>query len=332
MKKKWPVILVFLLFLPQCSKQSKSGQAPSPVNPVLASENKVILTIADVRLTNRDLKNFIKLQYADIFEQKNNDKLISRLFDVFCEQRIILFKANQDGTQVGDDEITSYLSEAQSRRQDLEIDPELIRNALKVQKYLLANAYKNIEVSDSEVAGYYEANLKEFQKNEEIQLFQIMIKDREKLLAVRSELLNQPSRFEEIARRESVSPEAANGGAMGFFEKGVLPQEMEEVVFSLKVNEISPIVESPYGFHLFKITQKKKSRRLLLAAVKDEIKSKLLSAKLSVAYGEFLQRLKTEVPVRIDLKNLYFTYIKSDPGVNQDESKNFSDSSNSPDN
>ena len=96
-----------------------------------------------------------------------------------------------------------------------------------------------------------------------------MVNDREKLLKIRSELLKQPSRFEEIARSESISPEAANGGAMGFFEKGMLPQEMEEVVFSLKVNEISPIVESPYGFHLFKVTQKRKARMQLLADVKD---------------------------------------------------------------
>lgn len=316
MNKKWFFILVFALFLDQCKNQANGGKAPTPADQAAANEKKVILSIADVSLTNRDLKNFIKLQYSDIFEQKNNDKLLSRLFDIFCEQQIICFKANQVGIQVGDDEITAYLGEVQSRRQDLNIDRRLISNVLKVQKYLLAGAYKDIDVSDQEVAKFYEANLKEFQKNEEIRLFQIMTNDREKLLAIRSELLNQPSRFEEIARKDSVSPEAANGGAMGFFEKGMLPQEMEEVVFSLKVNEISPIVESPYGFHLFKIAQKKKSRMLLLAAVKDEIKSKLLSAKMTAAYGEFLQKLKAEVPVRIDHKNLYFTYIKSDSGVN----------------
>ncbi|TFG75979.1 MAG: hypothetical protein E4H23_10125 [Chrysiogenales bacterium] len=316
MNKKWFFILAFALFLAQCKNQSAGGKVPPPVDRAAADESKVILTITDVSLTNRDLKNFIKLQYSDVFKQKNNDKLLSRLFDVFCEQQVICFKANQDNIQVGDDEINEYLKEIQSRRQDLDIDREMIRNVLKVQKYLLARAYKDIEVSDNETAKFYEANLREFQKSEEIQLFQILVKDRENLLAIRSELLNQPSRFEEIARSKSLSPEAANGGAMGFFEKGMLPQEMEEVVFSLKVNEISPIVESPYGFHLFKITQKKKSRMLLLAAVKDEIRSKLLSAKLSAAYEEFSKELRDEVPVRIDQKNLYFTYIKSDSGVN----------------
>jgi parvulin-like peptidyl-prolyl isomerase len=316
MNKKWFFILAFALFFGQCKNQSDGGKVPTPVDQAAASESKVILSITDVSLTNRDLKNFIKLQYSDVFEQKNNDKLLSRLFDVFCEQQIIWFKAKQSDIQVGGDEISAYLKEVQSRRPDLDIDRQMISNLLKVQKYLLVQAYKDIEVNDSEVARFYEANLKEFRKSEEIQLFQIMVKDRENLLAIRSELLNQPSRFEEIARSKSLSPEAANGGAMGFFEKGMLPQEMEEVVFSLKVNEISPIVESPYGFHLFKIIRKRKSRMLLLAAVKDEIKSKLLSARMSSAYGEFLKELKAEVPVRIDYNNLYFTYIKSDSGVN----------------
>jgi len=332
MNKKWSLILILALFLGQCKNQANGGKNPDPVEKAADNENKVILSIVDVTLTNRDLKNFFKLQYADIFKQKNNDKLLSRLFDVFCEQQVIWFKAKQEGIQVEEYEITSYLREIQSRRQDMDVDRQMIRNVLTVQKFLLATAYRDIEVNDDEAARFYEANLKDFQKSEEIQLYQIMVKDREKLLAIRSELLSQPSRFEEIARSESISPEAANNGAMGFFEKGMLPQEMEEVVFSLKVNEISPIVESPYGFHLFKIIQKKKSRMRSLAAVSDEIKSKLLSAKLSAAYGEFLKGLQAEVPVRIDYQNLYFTYIKSDSGVNQDESNNFSDRDHFPGN
>jgi peptidyl-prolyl cis-trans isomerase C/foldase protein PrsA len=118
---------------------------------------------------------------------------------------------------------------------------------------------------------------------------------------------------------------------MGLFEKGMLPKEMEDVVFSLKVNEISPIVESPYGFHLFKITQKKKARMLLLTDVKDEIKNKMLSARLEAAYQDFLTGLKTEVPVQLNYDNLYFPYIKSDSGVSQNETKNYPDGDPNPD-
>jgi parvulin-like peptidyl-prolyl isomerase len=325
MNKKLLFIFIFAAFFAQCGKSSANKKEKEAVDQANAAENKTIMAIGSISLTNRELKDFIKLQYADIFEQKNNDKLLSRLFDVFCEQQIILFKAEQANIQVSESEAADYLKEIQARRRDLVLDTPAIRNVLKVQKYLLANVYRDIAVSDAEVARFYESHLADFRKTEEIQLFQIMVTEREKLLKIRQELLKQPSRFGEVARRESMSPEAANGGAMGFFEKGILPQEMEGVVFSLKVDEISPIVESPYGFHLFKVTQKRKARMLLLAAVKDEIKNKMLSARLADAYQDFLARLKTEVPVRLNYDNLYFPYIKSDSGENKNESKTFSD-------
>lgn len=318
----WVVFLFFAVFFVQCKRSSKADDARLPADPAAAADTKVILAIEDVSLTNRDLKSFIKLHYADIIEKKDSDKLLSRLFDVFCEQQIVLFKANQQGVQVGEDQVDAYLGQIHAQRQDPGVDREIVRSILKVQKYLLSEAYRGIDVSDAEAAAYYQAHADEFRKFEEIELFQIMAADREKLLKIRSELLKQPSRFAEIARGESTSPEAASGGAMGFFEKGTLPQEMEEVVFSLKVNEISPVVESPYGFHLFKVTQKRKSRMQQLADVREKIKSQLLSAKRSAAYGEFLARLKAEVPLRIHYDQLYFAYKKSDPGVNDNENEN----------
>jgi parvulin-like peptidyl-prolyl isomerase len=331
MNKKLVFIFIFAVFFAQCNHSSAKKKAKEAVDQVTTAENKVVMAIGPISLTNRELKEFIKLQYADIFEQKDNDKLLSRLFDVFCEQQILLFKAEQANVQVSDSEAADYLKEIQARRKDLAVDALTIRNVLKVQKYLLANVYKDIAVSDAEVAHFYESHLGDFRKTEEIQLFQIMVTEREKLLKIRQELLNKPSRFDEIARRESISPEAANGGAMGFFEKGMLPQEMEGVVFSLKVDEISPIVESPYGFHLFKVTQKRKARMLLLTAVKDEIKNKMLSARLAAAYQDFLTKLKAEVPVRLNYENLYFSYIKSDSGESKNETKNFSDGDPGPD-
>jgi parvulin-like peptidyl-prolyl isomerase len=331
MSKKLIFIFIITAFFAQCKDSSANGKTKEVVGQATASEDKVIMVIGSISLTNRELKNFIKLQYADIFEQQNNDKLLSRLLDVFSEQQILLFKAEQASIQISESEAAEYLKEIQARRRDLVVDAPSIHHVLKVQKYLLANVYKDIAVSDAEVAQFYESHLTDFRRTEEIQLFQIMAKDREKLLKIRQELQNQPSRFEEFARRESISPEAANGGAMGFFEKGMLPKEMEDVVFSLKVSEISPIVESPYGFHLFKITQKRKARMLLLTAVKDEIKNKMLSARLADAYQEFLTQLKTEVPVQINYGNLYFSYIKSDSGVSENETKNYFDGNPNPD-
>lgn len=321
MKKKWVLLLVLAVFPASCREKpapAREGNAARPASGAAA----VILTVDGVNRTNEDLRRFVQLQYADGLGKQEDAKLLSRLFDVFCEKQLILYEAEREGTQVDDGEVAAFLDEARARGQTPAFDREAVRASLKVQKYLLASAYRDIDVPDAEISAYYEAHLGEYQKKEEIELSQIMVADREKLLGIRAELVRDPARFAEIARAESAAPEAARGGAMGFFEKGMLPQEMEEVVFSLKVNEISPVVESPYGFHLFKVTRRRRARMQMLADVREQIRNKLLSAKLTEAYDSFLRGLQAEVPVRIHYENLYFSYIKPDPGVNENESKN----------
>jgi parvulin-like peptidyl-prolyl isomerase len=330
MRMSIPLLLALALFSAACGDSGKKTEVPAKADPALETDNRVIVTIGTVSVTNRDLKNFIQLQHADLLQQKNSAKLLSRLFDVFCEQQIILYKAGLDGIQVSEAEVNEYLEQIRSKRQEPLLDMAAVKNALKVQKYLLANAYRDIDVSDAEVSRFYESHLTDFRRSEEIRLSQILVKDRDKLLAIRQQLLSQPSRFEELARSESLSPEAANGGAMGSFERGMLPQEMEGVVFSLPVNQISPIVESPYGFHLFKVTQRRKARTLLLAAVRDEIRDKMLSARMETAYQDVLAGLKAENPLQIRYDDLFFSYIKSDPGVSENETKNLPDGDSVP--
>lgn len=321
MMKKWVLLLVLAAFSASCRNKpgpAKEGDKAGPAS----GPAKVILTIDGVDRTSEDLKRFVQLQYADGIEKQGDAKLLSRLFDVFCEKQLILRKAEREGTQADDGEVTAFLDEARSRGQTPAFDRETVRASLKVQKYLLASVYQDIDVADAEISAYYEAHLGEYERKEEIELSQIMVADREKLLGIRTELVRDPARFAEIARAESAAPEAAKGGAMGYFEKGMLPQEMEEVVFSLKVNEISPVVESPYGFHLFKVTRRRRARTQVLADVRDQIRNKLLSAKLTEAYDSFLLGLRAEIPVRIRYENLDFTYTKPDPGENDNESKN----------
>ncbi|HOW43948.1 MAG TPA: peptidyl-prolyl cis-trans isomerase [Candidatus Aminicenantes bacterium] len=321
MNRKWVLLLVLAVFSASCRKKPAPAQGEDGAKPA-AGPAKVILTIGDVSRTNEDLKRFIQLQYADGLGKQEDAKLLSRLFDVFREQQLILYKAEREGTQVDDGEVAAFLDEARSRGQTPAFDREAVRASLKVQKHLLANAYHDIDVPDAEISAYYEAHLAEYQKKEEIELSQIMAGDRETLLRIRAELVREPARFAETARAESTAPEAAKGGAMGFFEKGMLPKEMEDVVFSLKVNEISPVVESPYGFHLFMVTRRRRARTQVLADVREQIRSLLLSAKLTDAYDAFLRGLQAEVPVRIRAENLFFPYTKPDPGVNDNESKN----------
>lgn len=323
MDRKWLVLLALALLSCQCRKEADKAPDPAAAAQAAAElDRKVILAIDGIRRSNRDLKSFIRLHYDDSLGREGNDRLLSRLFDVFQEQQLLLFKAAQEGISVGDDEIESFLAGARARGQGEPPDREAVRDALRAQKCLLATAYRDLDVPEAEIAAYYEQHPDEYRRGEEIELRQILLKDREKLLQLRAELVRRPERFEEVARAESAGPEADKGGAMGSFEKGVLPREMEEVVFSLQDGEISPIVESPYGFHLFRVLRRRRARTQPLAAVQEEIRGKLLSAKLAVAHDEFIRALRAEVPLSVHPENLFFAYKNPDPGENENESKN----------
>lgn len=317
--KRLQFVLIFLLallcfFCLNCGQKQPSEQAAESDEKAGAEaaapyENRIILQINDKQISNKDFKRFLQVQYPGLAEdpdQELSPRLMSRVFDSFVDHRIILYFAAKAQIPMHQMDFDEYLSNLKIPRES--IDEAAHADAVKVQKFLYYNVYNHIEVPDKEVNEYYRENLDEFRKKPEILLYQILVEDRETALKIRGELKNSPQKFEEMAKKQSISMEASKGGLMGYFEKGTLPKDMEDVVFSLPVNTISPVVESSYGFHIFKITEKKRERLLYLKKVKSEIKNKLLSNKLREAYREFLNQAKESLKININYKELYFQY------------------------
>jgi parvulin-like peptidyl-prolyl isomerase len=285
---------------------------------------KIVLQIDKKKFSNNDFKNFLQLQYPDISTSKGNPsptasaQLISRLFDSFVQHKTVLYIADQYDIPIEDTELEEYIGKLNVSEDS--IDMASVIDAIKVQKYLYAKVYDPIEVSEMEIRAYYNKHLDEFRKKPEVLLYQILLKDKETALRVRGILDNNPQQFDELAKKESISMEAKEGGRMGYFEEGTLPKDMEQVVFSLSPNTISPVVESSYGFHIFKITNKKRGRLLYLEKVKPEIKRKLLSEKLRIAYQDFLASAARDLAITIKYNDLYFDYQNIE-GDTSDENK-----------
>lgn len=278
---------------------------------------KIVLRIGEKKFSNNDFKQFLGHHYPDISEPTGNpgegpdNKIISRLFDSFVQHRTVLYIANQHDVTVGLEEVDQYIGKLNVPDNPRgNIDKASVIDAIKVQKFLYARIYDPIKVTENELRNYYNKHLDEFRKKPEVLLYQILLKDKESALKVRGILDNNPSKFEEYAKKESTSMEAQKGGLMGYFEEGTLPKDMEQVVFSLQPHIISPVVESAYGFHIFKITQKKKGRLLYLEKVKSEIRKKLLSEKIRIAYRQFLEKAVQDLAVTIKYESLYFEYQK----------------------
>ena len=63
-----------------------------------------------------------------------------------------------------------------------------------------------------------------------------------------------------LARKHSLSPDAKQGGDLGWFERGAMPPIFEQVCFALPEGKVSDVVASSYGFHLFKVIGRRPAR------------------------------------------------------------------------
>ncbi|MCK4835556.1 MAG: peptidyl-prolyl cis-trans isomerase [Candidatus Aminicenantes bacterium] len=310
-------LITLVLFQWCCSDHSAStekGDLDKRDTPSLQVDTQEILVVGNKHFTNSNLKEFIKNQYPDIASSYNNHNLLSRLFDIFIEQEVILYEIEKDKINLDKIETKDFMETLQI---ETKLKSRHFNEKLKTQKYLYFKIYQEIKVTDKEIRDYYNDNKEQFRKNDEVLLYQIFVKNKEKSTQISGVLKNFPNKFEETASKESESPDAKHKGLMGYFERGTLPKDMEDMVFSLKINEISPVVETPYGYHIFKVTKKRKKRMMFLSAVKEDIKSNILSEKFKSAYEAYLAKLKNNINIKINHKNLFFPYFATKGDQNE---------------
>ena len=159
--------------------------------------------------------------------------------------------------------------------------------------------YDRLEITQQEVEAYYHDNFADFKEAEEVRARQILLASEEKARQVLA-LLRQGESFAEMARLHSLSPDAAQGGDLGFFPRGQMPEEFDSVVFKLTPGRISDIVQTPYGFHLFLVEEHRKPAQPTLEEIRPRIESILLERKKESAYNDWLIRLRSKAFIKID--------------------------------
>lgn len=156
----------------------------------------------------------------------------------------------------------------------------------------------NVQVSDEEVKKFYDENAAKFQGNEQRRASHILIgfgasasaEQKQAAKAKAQELLaaikKNPKSFEELAIKNSQDPgSAVKGGDLGSFGRGAMVKAFEEAAFSMKVNQVSDLVESEFGYHIIKLTEIS-GQGSDFASLKPQIKGELIFQKAQALFVE----------------------------------------------
>lgn len=168
-----------------------------------------------------------------------------------------------------------------------------------------------VKLAPDAIEAYYKANPKEFESPEQVRaefvvLSQAAMAEREtippedvqahydqtiaprykerlaarrKIEEILAEAKKDPERFAELAKAQSQDPGSApEGGALGYFGRGAMVKPFEDAVFKLKRGEISPVVETEFGYHIIRLTgirkdpggaEERSASHILITAPKD---------------------------------------------------------------
>ena len=109
--------------------------------------------------------------------------------------------------------------------------------------------------------------------------------------------------FEDLAKKQSDGPSAAQGGDLSYFKRGVLAKVLEDRVFSLKAGETTDVIPTKQGFVILKVTEHQMAGVPTLKEVEPRIQDALYMQKLQPALRAYLTKLREEA--FIDIKPGY---------------------------
>ena len=177
---------------------------------------------------------------------------------------------------------------------------EEIRAQLMIKKLIRQQVHDKIKITPKELKKYFDSHKEEFNRKEMVRVRQIAVDTKKEANKIRKQLLSGKS-FIKLAKEFSQSPDRENGGDLGFFTRGQMPGEFDEAAFSLKkINRISQVFRSDYGYHIFQLVGKRRAKKLKFDEVKDKIHKIIKEQRESEEFSRWFSNLKKQTDIKIN--------------------------------
>lgn len=303
------LMVTFAVSILACSQNFGFKEKMDDDHVALVNEIPIVIGDINDRFTKLK-KNMGNKAYKD--EEAENDVKRAILNELIYRTLLLLEAQNRDVT-VSEEEITREKQKIAAGLTDEELKQSLVDARMtpdKLEEYikeellllrLMDEISLGIVVGDEEISEYYEQNKADFFQEESVRARHILVSTDEEAGKIRQSLLDGID-FATLAIEVSLSPDAANGGDLGFFHKGQLPRELEEAAFSLKPGRLSQVIISPYGYHVLKLEEKRPAKQLEKEEVKDKIIEYLMIAKKEAAFKTFINGLLEKAEIEYNKK------------------------------
>jgi peptidyl-prolyl cis-trans isomerase C len=200
---------------------------------------------------------------------------------------------------------------------DLDMDErdlrDYTRRDLVISNFVEKTILPKVTVTEADAKKFYDQNPDKFTKPDAVKASHILLgvdqkatadekkTAREKAEKLRKELAGGAD-FAALAKANSTCPSSQQGGDLGYFGKGQMVPAFEKAAYALKPGEISDVVETQFGYHIIKLTEKKAAEKVEFKEAQPRIEEFLKNQKIGVAVNDYLVETRKNVKIETLLK------------------------------
>jgi peptidyl-prolyl cis-trans isomerase SurA len=179
-----------------------------------------------------------------------------------------------------------------------------IRNHILTQRVISSEVGSHINVPEEQITKYYEAHKAEYVRPEQVALREIVVStqgkkpeelpDLKKKAETALKRVQDGEEFPEIAKRLSDGSTKSQGGFLGVYKRGELSKELEDIVFKMKRNDLTEVMETKQGYLVLQVLEHYDEGEQPLSKVKNDIMDKLYGERLEPAMRAYLKTLREQ--------------------------------------
>src|SRR5882724_3307962 len=318
MRKFLPYLLLCLVSVPPFLA------ADTVVEEIIARVNNQIITRTEYQRSREQLKQEAQQQDPADANKTYSEREKDVLRDLIDQQ--LLLEKGKDLGITADTELIKKLDEmrkemklesmddlekaAQSQGISFEDFKLNMRNQIITQQVIGREVGQRMTIPKEEIQKFYDEHKSEMEQPEQIRLSELLVStekkgsdttdDSQRLAAAEAKAkdllaqIRKGSSFEDVAKKNSDGPSAAQGGDLGGFKRGTLAKELEDKTFAMKAGEVSDIIRTKQGFVILKVAEHHNAGVPPLGEIEGRIQDAIYMRKLQPALRAYLQKLREE--------------------------------------
>lgn len=307
---------------PEAKSAEKAPQQQAPTDVLIRvngeeitrGEITEVMTRAMQQMSGRVPPQQLQQLQSQMYEQIKQDLISQKLLEATVAKAEIVIPEEAIAQQI--EEIKANVPQGLSLETALTAQgitlEELtagLKKEMAIGQFLESKVANIPDAIEADAIGFYEQNPDDFEEPAQVSASHILITfeaeeseedkiaKKENLIKIREEIIAEEITFEAAATEHSGCPSKAQGGSLGSFGKGQMVPEFEVVAFSQEIDEVGDVIETQFGYHIIKVSERTDGRRLPFDEVKDQLINYLSGQKKQEAVVAYVESLRAEATI-----------------------------------